>query len=289
MPNYQNSKQKQYLINQHLNNLTLNEEVIVKRGTLTNGDYRKNDDIKCTVYNLRSDEFVDVAWKEYTKTKIIAVKKSDINKSTYNIGANPFPSDNSSKLRNLNYMLESIIYDVIERDRKERYEIVAGVKVVEMNWNPYVTINNEKKYYQRDFVWSLKDKQNLIDSIYNNIECGKIIVRNREWSTVEKLVKSGITNVSFKDIVDGKQRLNAILGFVNNEFIDSYGNYWCDLSDKAQNKFLSAQLFSYCYLGDDASDEDVLNQFLKTNFAGVQQSIEHIEFVKSLYNDIKIK
>jgi len=44
-------------------------------------------------------------------------------------------------------------------------------------------------------------------------------------------------SAAFKDIVDGKQRLSAIIGFVEGEFEDLHGNKWEDLSRDAQYKF----------------------------------------------------
>ena len=101
--------------------------------------------------------------------------------------------------------------------------------------------NGEKLYYQRDLCWSLEDKQNLIDSIYNGINLGLILIRKREWSEIEKLRKSGETELAFNDIIDGKQRLNAIKEFLHEEFPDSNGNFYSDLSTLAQNKFMNHQ------------------------------------------------
>jgi uncharacterized protein with ParB-like and HNH nuclease domain len=46
---------------------------------------------------------------------------------------------------------------------------MKNIYVAELNWNPFVyNKNGEKERYQRDFVWKLKDKQTLIDSIYQH-------------------------------------------------------------------------------------------------------------------------
>ncbi len=153
------------------------------------------------------------------------------------------------------------------------------------NWNPYIYGKDcSKYYYQRPFVWSVEDNQLLIESIYQGIDCGKILVRKHSWKSIEKKANNGETELSFKDIVDGKQRLNAVKGFLLNEYPDLRGNYFNDLSFVAQNKITNNQLFSYSEMGEDVNDETVLKQFLKLNFAGVPQSKEHIEFVKSLLN-----
>lgn len=261
-------------------------KVSVLRENLYETNYRPKDEIKCTIIEDLGYEVV-LEYNEYSNSsKTVKVNKKCLIYYTWKIGANPYHERND-KLRNINFALESILFDLSPRDRKEKYKIVDGVKVEETNWNPFVIINGEKKYYQRPFVWTLQDKQNLIDSIYHGIGCGKIIIRKRAWETVENLVKQGITDIAFNDIIDGKQRLSALFEFVDNKFPDRYGNYFDDLSDYAKDIFGSNQLFSYAVLGDDATDEDVLEQFLKVNFTGVQQSAEHIEYVKSLYKEIK--
>ena len=60
------------------------------------------------------------------------------------------------------------------------------------------------------------------------------------------------------------------------------GNYFDDLSKNAKSKFSNHQLFSYSELPEGTTDEEVLRQFLRLNFAGVPQSREHINFVKDL-------
>ena len=172
--------------------------------------------------------------------------------------------------------------------KKERDEYkMGGVVINEVNWNPYVyNKTGEKEYYQRDFVWSIKDKQTLIDSIYNGVDCGKILVRLRSWDDLEKMAKNGEKELAFREIVDGKQRLDAIRGFIEGEYPDSNGKYYNDLSDYAQRRLVEHQLFSYAEMPKSTTDEEVIYQFLKMNFCGVPQSKQHIDFVKSLQNKL---
>jgi len=127
----------------------------------------------------------------------------------------------------------------------------------------------------------LKDKRLLIESIYNNIDCGKILVRNRGWEELEVLQKGG-HEIAWLDVVDGKQRLSCILEFIQDGFTDSFSNLYSDFSKVAKHKFLEHQLFSYSELPENTDDKEIIEQFLKLNFAGVPQSKEHIEFIKSL-------
>lgn len=220
-------------------------------------------------------------------TERIEIKPEDYKRSTRHIGADPFPKKPwNARLRIVNFTLYSILHQVgWENDREYgEYTTNSGKKVIvqPINWNPIVVDDNGKEVvYQRDFCWSLRDKQLLIESIYNNIDIGKMVVRRREFRYAIERAGEGKES-AFLDIVDGKQRLNALLGFVNGEFEDLHGNKWDDLSEYAQHKFLDFQSIAYGELGEEASDQDVKDVFLGVNFAGVPMSQEHIDFVKSI-------
>lgn len=211
---------------------------------------------------------------------------SEIKKDTYYIGCNPFPEKPwNSSMRIVAFALDSILHTVGFERRKSVFstEKFGEVIVQELNWNPFIIdskTGNEIRY-QRDFVWTLENKQLLIDSIYNSIDIGKIVVRKRGYKWVERRVKEG-KEACFKDIVDGKQRLNAILEFIQDEFTDSKGFYFSDLSDKAKNSFFNFSSIGYGEIGEEATDQDVLDVFLGVNFTGVPMSKEHIEYVQSI-------
>lgn len=193
-----------------------------------------------------------------------------------NVGVNPFPKNND-RISDINFQLESIIHQLF---REDKYDI-DGTSIASVNFNPFVFVNGEKQFYQRPLVWNIEDKQLLIESIYNNVDCGKILVRNRGWDELRKLQKDG-HELAWKDVVDGKQRINTVWEFMNDGFTDVNGNYYSDFSKMAQHKFTDHQLFSYSELSENTLDDVVLRQFLRLNFTGVAQSKEHIEFVKSL-------
>jgi hypothetical protein len=220
--------------------------------------------------------------KEYT------ISHDDIvSRNTLYIGENPF-DERTDHVRSVNYDLGSVIFSLNilgEKDNMiEKYEI-EGIPVKALNWNPYVyDKSGNKEYYQRDFVWSLEDKQTLVDSIYQGIDCGKILVRKRGWYELRAMAQRGEKELAFNDIVDGKQRLDAVRGFIQEEYVDSNGNSFGDLCHIAQIRFTNHQLLSYSELPEDSKDEDVIHQFLKLNFTGVLQSPEHIEFVKEIHS-----
>lgn len=254
-------------------------------------DAYKKEAVSCKVLNRDGD------------TLLIKRSDSSINKSEYTIGvyevvgrstgyvgANPFDETNDH-VRPVAFTFESILFnlDILgnkhDDDAKfEKFEM-NGIPVHDLNWNPFIYKDGQKQHYQRDFVWGLKDKQLLIESIYQGIDCGKLLVRKRGWKELEQMAADGETDLAFSDIVDGKQRLNAVKEFMFGRFADLNGNFYPDLSAYAQHKFTDHQLFSYSELPDNTSDVSVIRQFLKLNFTGVQQSVEHIDFVKSLMSD----
>lgn len=150
------------------------------------------------------------------------------------------------------------------------------------NFNPYITdAYGLKVYYQRPFVWTLEQKQLLIHSIYNGIEIGKFIFRDKSWKEVETQMKETGHGFNY-DCVDGKQRIHAILEFVQNKFADEHGNYWKDLSEHSQRHFLGYRNLAIGQLREDSKDSDVIATFLTLNFTGTPMSKEHITFVQSI-------
>lgn len=204
---------------------------------------------------------------------------------TLDVGPNPFPKKHwQENVYTYNYNLCNIIYKLFkEKAYTDTREDGSEYTVGTLNWNPYVfTKDNKKAYYQRGFVWSLENKQLLIDSIYNRINCGQILIRVRSSVWIENEAEKGEDIVYEFDVVDGKQRLNAIWEFINNKFPDSHGNYWNDLSERARIEFEASSALSYSEMGRATTDADVIDSFLSVNFAGVPVSKEHIEYVKQI-------
>ena len=280
--NFKTNKNKQMLIDEFNNTpILINEIVEVSHGILYPYDNGKTYKRDVKVVEVLEDDYYMVSDADRSYSKPVKVHKNDITRNTRNIGSNPFKKDTtSSQIKTFNFSIESILYTLCKRNSSYH---IDNVPIMDINWNPFVIDKDGNKvYYQRDFCWTVEDKKLLIDSIYNDIECGKILIRKRSWVELQKMVKNGETVISFNDIVDGKQRLNTLNEFVDDVFPDSNGVYFSELSDRAQNLFLSNQLITYCELSENTKDSDVIEQFLKMNFTGVPQSKEHIEFVKSI-------
>lgn len=287
MKTRQTSKKKQKLIDEKNNSpLVVGEVISVLESAVVMYKDNSKKSINCTISSLDNDEIEVFEGYEKDKNRHTVQKKiskSDItSRNLLNVGANPF-DESFDHIRSVAFTLDSILFAVgALGDGDKKYDI-KGVSIKKADWNPFIYDKNGKKqFYQRGFVWSVDDKRLLIESIYQNIDCGKILVRKKSFDELEALVKKGEKELAFNDIVDGKQRLNAVTCFIKGEFADLQGNYFGDLSDVAQRKLTGHQLFSYAEMPENTKDQDVIKQFLKLNFSGVPQSKEHIEFVKSL-------
>jgi hypothetical protein len=281
------SKKKQKLIDDYLSSdFVVGETISVKNKNLK-GKYQFSSvlekAITCEVKKVNK-KTLSVVERDYSEIYLVDKDKIEA-RDIFQIGANPINNTNE-KVRGVNYTLSSILFNLDVLGERNREYDIDDVKINELNWNPYIyDSNGNKNFYQRDFVWTLENKQALIDSLYFGIQCGRILVRKRSWEELVYLVKEKKeTEIAFNDIVDGKQRLNAIREFVLDKFPDSHGNYFSDLSNYARHKLFENQFIAFAEMDENTPDNMVLEQFLKTNFSGIPQSKEHIKYVKTLLN-----
>lgn len=266
-------------------------------------DKAAEDKLCCRIVDIISDNKYAVRVVDrskvasYNKNDLYAVvDRSQMEKSLFNIGYNPFNKrliEIGRNLRKLDLDIEGIVFylhlPVNEyKDMRKGTEMTNGVVVPETNFNPFVyNYKGEKEYYQRDYVWTLEEEQSFIDSIYKGVDCGKIVVRNRSLKYVENAVNRGDTkDLGFRDIVDGKQRLHTLIRFMNDEFTDSNGMYYSDLSECSKLEFDRSQCISFLEMLEDTTDEQTIDTFLFINFSGKLLSKEHIERVKEIRKNI---
>lgn len=196
----------------------------------------------------------------------------------------PF-ADNSFNIQFTAFALSEILryglgYQVRTNDFAQD-EIVDGALVKEATDQPVIIDNDGVAIgYQRELCWSLEDKQNLIDAIYNYTDIGKFVVIRNGYEKLRQLIKLGHTqSLAFHELVDGKQRLNCILDFMQDKFEDSNGFKFSDLDMIEKRKFWS---YNKCTIAiiNDATPSQVKRAFLNVNHTGKPMSKEHIEFVK---------
>ena len=284
------AEKKEKLIKEFLsNNIKVGDNVIVKKKLL--GGYSNNPEGNETVTVKEVyDHSIKVSNTENYLDDVV-LEDGQYQRSLFYVGANPFPNKCwRSTLHTNNFdlacMLNMLGYSIIGEkpiNNARKAYTYKGVDVPEVNDNPYIyDKDGNKQYYQRDYCWTLKQEQLFIESIYQSINCGMIVVRKRSYKYIEKEIDKGNTEVAFFDIVDGKQRLHCLIRFLFDEFKDLHGNYYSDLSDKAKHLFCNSQMITYGELGENANDEDVIATFLGVNYTGVPMSQEHIDYVKEI-------
>lgn len=124
--------------------------------------------------------------------------------------------------------------------------------------------------YQRGNVWSLEDKVALIDSIFNDIEIGRIVLMKRDYSYERK---------EAYEIIDGKQRLTALTEFYEDRF-QYKGLFFSQMHPFDQNHFENKQMA--VIEAPEMSREQVIEYFIRVNISGRPVNPEHLEKVKAM-------
>ena len=130
--------------------------------------------------------------------------------------------------------------------------------------------------FQRGFCWSSQQKKNYIQYILRGGMSGRDIYCNCPfWQ---------FGSVQPKDpqwqyvLVDGKQRLDAVLGFLNNEFTIFDDHYFKDFTDKLR---MSSGGFKW-HINTLKTYNEVLDWYIQLNTGGTVHDQSEIDRVKDL-------
>ena len=77
-----------------------------------------------------------------------------------------------------------------------------------------------------------------------------------------------------------KQRLSAVIEFIEDKFEDEFGNKYSDLSSSAKRKFADYQGMQYGEMDEACSPEQICDAFLNNAVSGTPISKEHIKFME---------
>lgn len=155
-------------------------------------------------------------------------------------------------------------------------EINSSVKYFAENCNIDfdVYLPTKKMNLQRDYVWTTAQKRELIWSILMNRHIPRMAMLN---IVSEKEDVKGTYQV-----IDGKQRLSAMIDFYNGKYdliIDNERYYFKDLPEDYQ-RVIAGYMFPYYIVNEDYgnkfTDEDKISWFSYINFAGTPQDSEHL-------------
>lgn len=129
--------------------------------------------------------------------------------------------------------------------------------------------------YQRGNVWDLEQKRALIDSVFRNIDIGKLAIIKRPWGP------DGNKPATPKlyEMLDGKQRLTALIEYYTGQFTYR-GKYFHELcwGDKGHFKYYTVSIAET----DPLTKEQKYRYFLKLNTTGTPVDAEHMAKVAGL-------
>ncbi len=132
---------------------------------------------------------------------------------------------------------------------------------------------------QRDFIWELHQKHELIMSILLRRFIPHV-------SVIQRRDSNDYSNSDIYDIIDGKQRLNAMQSFFNNEFtllLDGEEFYFNELPEDYKSVIGGHHIMAFIIYDEpniDITDQEKIDWFRMINFGGTQQDINHLEKLK---------
>ena len=128
-----------------------------------------------------------------------------------------------------------------------------------IEWNSHKQLKLDPEF-QRGSVWSDAAKVYLIDTVLKDLRIPQVYFRTK----LDTLTQSTV-----REIVDGQQRLRAILSFAGNKIRltskspDFNGETYKTLPDDVKTRFLSYRIPVVQLI--NASDSDVLEVFARLN------------------------
>ena len=127
--------------------------------------------------------------------------------------------------------------------------------------------------YQRGYVWTPADKHQLIHSVMNRFDIGKFVYIKYDYNPGRRYTY---------EILDGKQRMNALQEFVEGRF-EYEGYTFIQFSDDDRRALLGGRVQYVDVSASRLTEAMKLHLFLSVNTAGVPQSAEHMDKVRAMY------
>jgi hypothetical protein len=132
--------------------------------------------------------------------------------------------------------------------------------------------------YQRGNVWTIEQKRALIDSIFRNVDIGKIAIIKRPWGDIPNTPATP----KLYEMLDGKQRMTALVEYFTGQF-DYRGKYFRDLCLSDQNHFKHYTVA--VAETNPLTNEQKYRYFLKLNTTGTPVDEAHMEKVAGMLKE----
>lgn len=125
--------------------------------------------------------------------------------------------------------------------------------------------------YQRDLVWTLEQKQNLIKSIFAGTDIGTVYFARQRYDENSKKLE-----VTTFNVIDGQQRLNAINEYVNDGFKVNNLKF-SELPQVDKRAFLVNNKCARYVMLFEPSREMELDVYYNLNFGGTRHTETDLE------------
>lgn len=170
--------------------------------------------------------------------------------------------------------------DIPQFTRSAGYCVNVGLDHLPIHYAKYVQDYglDVSPDFQRGYVWTPEQKVRFVEYMLRGGVSGLDIYCNSpNW-------QHGAMGATSKDkgawfvLVDGKQRLDAALGFLSNEFPVFDGHYFRDFTDKPR----ITQCNFRWHVNDLQTREEVLQWYLDLNSGGTVHSESELDTVRAL-------
>lgn len=148
---------------------------------------------------------------------------------------------------------------------QQKISIAQGKHILDLNLDLDVFLPTKGMNLQRGFVWTLQQKQALIESI--------MLRRNIPQISIV------YTDDDICEVIDGKQRLSALISYLKDEFEYcgyKYSNLPRDYQLQIHRFHIEADRLLPEY-GVPITDDEKIEWFRLINFAGTPQDSKHLE------------
>lgn len=167
---------------------------------------------------------------------------------------------------------------------KSKYSCRSSARAV----YAFINAHNENELdmdapYQRDYVWTEKEQQRLLESFLSGLPLSAIAITTSNRADRHMIV------------VDGKQRLTTLILFFENKipFIYKGKEFFAKDFEDSDLRNLKKQTIPvseiYNHDGSDVPVSAQVDFFLRVNFYGVPQSDEHRKKVMSMKSEVDDK
>lgn len=191
-------------------------------------------------------------------------------------------SDIQDKLREFNGDMYALINTNTVKPEKAEHEFVSLVDKYKMARNDsslseviFLGLKYDDEYiipeYQRDLVWTPKQKQDLVMSV---------LIDNPIGDFIFKETKSHLGATFHYSVIDGQQRINALREFVTNQFPMEDGRYFSDLLYWDQRRVFERRIMYYTV--PNASLEVEIDIYIGRNKGGTAHTKEELKKAEKL-------